>query len=90
MENHEIKKNFLSFQIDPKKFEPATDEEKAQQLTQRESVSFFKDAMRRLAALYQYGYGTEQDLGLAREWYEKAAAAGDPYAEYRLSEMDLS
>ena len=48
------------------------------------------DAMRRLAALYQYGYGTEQDLGLAREWYEKAAAAGDPYAEYRLSEMDLS
>ena len=49
MENHEFKKNFLSFQIDPRKFEPATDEEKAQQLTQRESVSFFKDAMRRLA-----------------------------------------
>ena len=49
MENKEIKKNFLSFQIDPKKFEAATDEEKAQQLTQRESVSFFKDAMRRLA-----------------------------------------
>ena len=48
MENHELKKNPLSFQIDPKKFELATDEEKAQQLTQRESVSFFKDAMRRL------------------------------------------
>ena len=48
MENKEIKKNLLSFQIDPKKFEAATDEEKAQQLTQRESVSFFKDAMRRL------------------------------------------
>ena len=48
MEKHEMKKNMLSFQIDPKKFELATDEEKAQQLTQRESVSFFKDAMRRL------------------------------------------
>lgn len=49
MEKHEFKKNPLSFQIDPKKFEAATDEEKAQQLTQRESVSFFKDSMRRLA-----------------------------------------
>ena len=44
MENRELKKNPLSFQIDPQKFELATDEEKAQQLTQRESVSFFKDA----------------------------------------------
>ena len=42
------KKNFLSFQIDPSKFAPATDEEKAQQLTQRESTSFMRDAMRRL------------------------------------------
>ena len=42
------KKNFLSFQIDPAKFAPATDEEKAQQLTQRESASFMRDAMRRL------------------------------------------
>ena len=42
------KKNFLSFQIDPVKFAPATDEEKAQQLTQRESTSFMRDAMRRL------------------------------------------
>lgn len=49
MENkREMKKNFLSFQIDPKKFEAATDDEKAQQITQRESVSFLKDAMRRL------------------------------------------
>ncbi|WP_102409930.1 ABC transporter permease subunit [Beduinella massiliensis] len=49
MENkHEIKKNFLSFQVDPKKFEAATDAEKAQQVTQRESVSFLRDAMRRL------------------------------------------
>ena len=49
MENKkELKKNFLSFQIDPAKFAAATDAEKAQQQTQRESVSFFKDAMRRL------------------------------------------
>ena len=49
MENkREMKKNYLSFQIDPRKFEAATDDEKAQQITQRESVSFLKDAMRRL------------------------------------------
>ena len=42
------KKNFLSFQIDPARFAPATDTEKAQQLTQRESTSFMRDAMRRL------------------------------------------
>ena len=50
MENKkELKKNILSLQIDPAKFAQATDAEKAQQLTQRESVSFFKDAMRRLS-----------------------------------------
>ena len=42
------KKNFFSFQIDPAKFAPATDAEKAQQLTQRESTSVMRDAMRRL------------------------------------------
>lgn len=44
-----IKKNPLSFQIDPDLFEKASEEEKAQIVTQRESVSFMKDAMRRLA-----------------------------------------
>ena len=48
MEN-KVKKNFLSFQIDPAKFEVATDAEKAQQQTQRKSVSFLRDAMGRLA-----------------------------------------
>ena len=48
MEN-KVKKNFLSFQIDPAKFETATDAEKAQQQTQRKSVSFLRDAMGRLA-----------------------------------------
>lgn len=42
------KKNFLSLQLDPAKFEPATEEEKAQQVQMRESVSYMKDAMRRL------------------------------------------
>ena len=42
-----LKKNPLSFQIDPNLFDTASDEEKAQIVTQRESVSFMKDAMRR-------------------------------------------
>ena len=41
-------KNPLSLQIDPALFETATEEEKAQQVTMRESVSFMRDAMRRL------------------------------------------
>ena len=41
------KKNPLSLQLDPDLFEQASDEEKAQIVTQRESVSFMKDAMRR-------------------------------------------
>ena len=49
MENEKkLKKNPLSFQIDPDLFEKASEEEKAQIVTQRESVSFMKDAMRRL------------------------------------------
>ncbi len=43
-----VKKNPLSFQIDPDLFRPASDEEKAQQAQMRESVSFMRDAMRRL------------------------------------------
>ena len=46
MDNN-IKKNPLSFQVDPDLFGKASDEEKAQVVTQRESVSFMKDAMRR-------------------------------------------
>ena len=45
---NKIKKNPLSFQIDPDLFDKASDEEKAQVVTQRESISFMKDAMRRL------------------------------------------
>ena len=41
-------KNPISLQIDPALFEKAGEEEKAQQVTMRESVSFTKDALRRL------------------------------------------
>jgi oligopeptide transport system permease protein len=44
-----LKKNPFSFQIDPEKFKPSTESEKAQQVITRESVSFFKDGFRRLA-----------------------------------------
>lgn len=42
------KKSPLSFQIDLAKFEKATDDEKRQQEVMSESVSFFKDGMRKL------------------------------------------
>ena len=49
MENEKkIKKNPLSLQLDPELFERASEEDKAQIVTQRESVSFMRDAMRRL------------------------------------------
>lgn len=41
-------KNIFSLQIDTSKFEPASESEKQQQITTRESVSYMKDAMRRL------------------------------------------
>ncbi len=43
------RKNPFSLQIDPDLFKPATDEEKEQQVHTRESVSFMKDALRRLS-----------------------------------------
>jgi len=42
--------NFLSFQLSPELLEPATQEEKGQLVQMRESVTFWKDAMRRLRA----------------------------------------
>ena len=42
------KKNLLSLQIDLNKFSPATDEEKQQHETMRESTTFFRDGMRKL------------------------------------------
>ena len=52
--NHEFKddllprKHFLSLQIDLQKFSPATEEEKQQHETMRESTTFFRDGMRKL------------------------------------------
>jgi len=42
------KKNPLSFQLDLKKWEKASSADKEQQIIERESVTFFKDGMRRL------------------------------------------
>ena len=42
------KKNMLSFQLNLKDFEKATDDEKAQQVRMSESVTFFKDGIRKL------------------------------------------
>lgn len=46
--NQMPKKSPFSFQVDLSKFEKATDEEKRQQDVMSESVSFFKDGMRKL------------------------------------------
>lgn len=46
--NQMPKKSPLSFQVDLAKFEKATDDEKRQQEVMSESVSFFKDGMRKL------------------------------------------
>ncbi|MBR6556023.1 MAG: ABC transporter permease [Clostridia bacterium] len=43
------KKNMLSLQLDVASFEAATEDEKRQQVRMRESTTFFKDGMRRLA-----------------------------------------
>ncbi len=48
-DNKAPRKNFLSFQLDPGLFEPASEAEKDQQRQMRESVSFMKDALRRLS-----------------------------------------
>ena len=42
------KKRPFSLQLDAAMFEPATDEEKAQQEVMRESTTFFRDGMRKL------------------------------------------
>ena len=42
------KKQLLSLQLDLKKFEPASDAEKQQHETMRESTTFFRDGMRKL------------------------------------------
>ena len=42
------RKNLLSMQIDLNKFAPATDAEKAQHETMRESTTFFRDGMKKL------------------------------------------
>lgn len=38
----------------------------------------------RIGKMYAMGYGTERDFQKAAEWYEKAAAEGNPFAAYAL------
>ena len=38
----------------------------------------------RIGKMYAVGYGTDQDFRKAAEWYEKAAAEGNPFAAYAL------
>jgi hypothetical protein len=40
-----------------------------------------------LGQLYREGHGVPADLGLARYWYEEAAAQGHAYAQYNLGIM---
>ncbi|MBQ9988422.1 MAG: ABC transporter permease [Clostridia bacterium] len=47
-EETKVKKKAFSFHTNPNMFEKASEEEKAQQVHMRESVSFMRDAMRRL------------------------------------------
>lgn len=49
MKNNKFpKKHFLSMQLDLSKFEPATEEEKAQQQQMGKSTTFFRDGMKTL------------------------------------------
>ncbi len=45
-------------------------------------------AMFKLATRYQYGLDLEQDLGVAKAWHEKAAAAGDGDAQTALDNWE--
>ena len=37
--------------------------------------------------MYSAGLGVSQDYAKAKEWYEKAAAQGEVFAQYNLGEM---
>jgi TPR repeat protein len=43
--------------------------------------------MNGMGAIYHEGDGVRRDLKVARQWFEKAAALGDPEARQNLREM---
>ncbi len=43
--------------------------------------------MNGMGAIYNEGDGVRRDLKVARQWFEKAAALGDPEARQNLREM---
>jgi TPR repeat protein len=51
---------------------------------EKEATAGGTAAQRALATMYERGLATETNLGLAAEWYGKAAANGDRVAQYRL------
>jgi len=46
-------------------------------------------AMLRLGDLYLYGDGVDQNVGSAREWYARAAQAGEPFAHVAQAGAEL-
>ena len=38
--------------------------------------------------MYEAGYGVEQDLRIARYWYDVAAQNGDEAAPHKVKELD--
>ena len=44
-------------------------------------------SMNGMGAIYNEGDGVRRDLKVARQWFEKAAALGDPEARQNLREM---
>ncbi|MBV8134272.1 MAG: SEL1-like repeat protein [Deltaproteobacteria bacterium] len=43
--------------------------------------------MRNLGLLYEHGNGVDQDYGKAREWFQKAADAGNADAKRELERL---
>ncbi len=44
-------------------------------------------AQNMLGVLYIEGWGVDRDFGQGRQWYEKAAARGDPFAYFNLARL---
>lgn len=78
LEKGEIKANYyyslLSFYF-PDKYNGSFFE-----LMEKSANGNFRDAVRDLAIMYQFGFGTKRDIAKARKLFEKAASLGDEYS----------
>lgn len=50
----------------------------------KRSIHIQRDAQFYMGLMYETGRGTEQDLEISRDWYQKAADAGDDIAKQRV------